>query len=757
MQKIWDNKEEKLSHEGKRLLDHISEIKKYLNEILNLQNLEFNDKVKEIINFIIEYHDYGKLYKKWNVYNKNNPPHSPFSIVYLILNDFNKLKELSRNVGRDLTLLTLYLIFKHHGLISKREYKLREIVNHYLDTTDEATSKINQLLEILDKKMNIKNIEEAVNKIDFKTRIDLLDLFGLFKIADSISAGNISENEFRRKFMKPNIQEKDIVEIITRNIKNSSLFLDNKRFVEQKKLQYLRDFGILRAYTGWGKTTTSLIFFTNKNVNRIFIILPTITAINSFYNKLNEHFGDKISKYFYFYDVEVREEDDSFENLFFLEHLVSPIMITTIDQLLLTFLQVGKYYSKRVMFRNSGLIIDEVHLLNPKMLYLLIYFIKKYKELYRFKILFMSATFPKALIEYLKEELKIEDDSILNFVDGYKEKRRIMFVYKDKDIEEDADKILEYYEKGKKVLVILNTVEKAISLTKKLKELKKDINLILLHSRFMYRDRKEIEEKIEELKNCRDLKKTQHVLVATQVAEVSLDINYDVLFTELAPIASLVQRFGRVNRYGSITNDINVWIYKPCIKNEKAYPYDISDLEDAKKVIKKLEQDNLKNEFMLLEEYDNILNYEKFIRTMENVKREIYIDNFENNFQYFFSLNLDEIDIRRSILEYRESFTLLVIPSPNSIKNREKREKLYELLEKETTYKNKSYLEKKKYISNLKEFLIQVPFWWIFDKKRKQNIELRKGFPVLISDDFCYDDFYGFVRGDCENEDSFII
>ena len=40
------------------------------------------------------------------------------------------------------------------------------------------------------------------------------------------------------------------------------------------------------------------------------------------------------------------------------------------------------------------------------------------------------------------------------------------------------------------------------------------------------------------------------ILVATQIVEVSLDISYDVLFTEVAPIDALVRRLGRDNRRG---------------------------------------------------------------------------------------------------------------------------------------------------------------------------------------------------------------
>ncbi|MEM1724593.1 MAG: helicase-related protein [Thermoplasmata archaeon] len=64
-----------------------------------------------------------------------------------------------------------------------------------------------------------------------------------------------------------------------------------------------------------------------------------------------------------------------------------------------------------------------------------------------------------------------------------------------------------------------------------------------MHSQFTFKDRKKKEEifESEEVK-CPD------ILVATQVAEVSLDIDYDILFTELAPLDSLIQRMGRILR-----------------------------------------------------------------------------------------------------------------------------------------------------------------------------------------------------------------
>jgi CRISPR-associated endonuclease/helicase Cas3 len=97
-------------------------------------------------------------------------------------------------------------------------------------------------------------------------------------------------------------------------------------------------------------------------------------------------------------------------------------------------------------------------------------------------------------------------------------------------------------------LAIANTVASAVDLYVALRELLPDVDLKLVHSRFRGEERKEWASTFLGREHCGPGK--NRVIVATQVVEAGVDVSADVLVTEIAPWASLVQRFGRCARYG---------------------------------------------------------------------------------------------------------------------------------------------------------------------------------------------------------------
>ena len=72
--------------------------------------------------------------------------------------------------------------------------------------------------------------------------------------------------------------------------------------------------------------------------------------------------------------------------------------------------------------------------------------------------------------------------------------------------------------------------------------------VVLLHGRFNGQDRLEKERLVRSATGSQSKARKPIVLVATQVVEVSLDIDLDVIYTDPAPLEALIQRFGRINR-----------------------------------------------------------------------------------------------------------------------------------------------------------------------------------------------------------------
>lgn len=111
--------------------------------------------------------------------------------------------------------------------------------------------------------------------------------------------------------------------------------------------------------------------------------------------------------------------------------------------------------------------------------------------------------------------------------------------------------------------------------------------IVLLHSRFRPPDRK---ERVAEA--LADPPDDGTIIVSTQVIEAGVDVSATTLFTELAPWASLVQRFGRCNRRGEENEHVSVcWIDVPDKKADAqkvAAPYELDDLKAAAEELRKL-------------------------------------------------------------------------------------------------------------------------------------------------------------------------
>lgn len=734
----WDSQDQKFSHSNKSLEKHIKEMKEDLEKLLNFYDIDTwvigrlsTNLIKEIGYFLSEYHDKGKLHREWSVENEKRVRHSEKSLEWLYEVGGGKFYF---EPFRRYSPILHYLILKHHGKLSRqisfrsKNEDLQEYVNNFFK---------GGALELI----------RLLKELEFEDRINIIDVFGLFKICDVASSEDKrfsiiyeASDQMSDTFIplkRPKFSEK-----LIRNLLGDKI--DEERWKQQLRLKDLPDIGLLRAYTGWGKSDTSFLFFINKNVSKIFYILPTITAINNFYDKLKSIMGDKdIIKYFYFYDAEVVDESyDRLYNMFYVRNFIGyPCIITTIDQILLSFLQLNKYYLRRPMMRHSGLIIDEVHLLAPLLLELLIYFINKFKNIYKIRALLMSATLSRGLKEYIMTKLDIPEHSYLDYSNGYKERRRIMYTLENSSLVDSIGEIVEKYEKvnkdgvNKKFLVITNTVEEAIKIAEQMHQYVPEDELILLHSRFMHKDRRRIEKALFN----KYLQKS-HIFISTQVSEVSLDISYDELYTELAPLPSLIQRFGRVNRRGKITYTTNIHIYNKLTFEGSNYPYPTEELKIAEEILSKYSGDRLESEFELISELDKICNKDYIEELVSKELNRVNIKAFEEFLLFFFSLDIAEDELKE-ILEYRDSFTTLIIPSPDLVEDEKTKKILEDAINK--GLKELSFKERQRFFAEIKNYTIPVPIYWL----RGTGIdEYRLGFPIIKFKDKKYDKIFGLIN-----------
>ena len=147
-------------------------------------------------------------------------------------------------------------------------------------------------------------------------------------------------------------------------------------------------------------------------------------------------------------------------------------------------------------------------------------------------------------------------------------------VKKPKDM---AALIAKKHEWGTLTLAIVNTVERAQEVYGALPNAEK----VLVHSRFRENDRKEKNKAITGKPEGAGL-----VVVATQAVEAGVDISARTLITELAPWASMVQRFGRCNRAGECERGEVLWVD---VDEKSAAPYDAEDIDHAREIMRSLE------------------------------------------------------------------------------------------------------------------------------------------------------------------------
>lgn len=322
---------------------------------------------------------------------------------------------------------------------------------------------------------------------------------------------------------------------------------------------------ILIAPTGSGKTEAALFWALGDGsvtTPRIFYTLPYQASMNAMHQRLSEphYFRDQTvglqhgralqTLYARLLDAEAGAASASEATRWRLNlnklHAY-PIKVFSPYQMLKVLYQIKGFEGMLADYTQAAFIFDEIHAYDANRLALILALVKHLRERYGARFLLMSATFPSLLQEVMPAVLGVGEPVRAEQALFQKFRRHRLVLLNGDLLHSGEERILADVRQGKSVLVCCNTVQRAQAMRQVLLRSLDPDQVELLHSRFTMRDRLRHENTV--LQRCASgTDNHKMVVVATQVVEVSLNIDLDTIYTDPAPLDALVQRFGRVNR-----------------------------------------------------------------------------------------------------------------------------------------------------------------------------------------------------------------
>lgn len=664
---------ESLGEHTCKLIDNYKILKDSYGHILT-------DKLMwELLKIAIKYHDTGKIYSQFQNSIIKNINRYQGKDIKEIDSDFEI------NIPHNY-LSPAFLPYKNWGFDKKILKVLHQAIAYHHERKEEPDSKI--ITEIVEKELGNK-IEDIKTELDIEVDDRVMSLY----------TKNIKE--------KYRIQKDDeyynlfvLVKGLLHRIDHSASAHEKVELAVDKNVgvytsKYLKQFPALRkvqkfsrdnkdrnlivvASTGMGKTESALLWI---DEDKGFFTLPLRVSINALYDRITkkDEIGYGFAGLLHSTSINYLEDSKYEEGEMIYEQsrlLSKKLTFCTIDQIFkFPFLYLG-YEKSYATLAYSKVVIDEIQAYDPKIAATLLVGLKMINEIGG-KFMIMTATLPPIYEEYLK---KVVDEKEIVYGEFLTDTVRHKINIKKEAIIDDVNEILKMG-RNKKVLVIVNTVSRAIEVFSQLDKNKNDVNINLLHSMFIKKDRAFLERKI---KDFADTEGENGIWVTTQLVEASLDIDFDYLFTELSPLDSLLQRLGRCYRKRQYNLDEpNVFIYTEDVKGVGSI-YDKYIWDRSKEIIQNY---NLKE----LNEKDKVKMTNR-LYSRENLNGSEYLMEFDYALDYIENINPYELNKSEAQDLLRNIDNVNVIPC-----------KIYENIEKKI-YEYKSYQIDKNDADSMKYF-----------------------------------------------------
>jgi CRISPR-associated endonuclease/helicase Cas3 len=711
---------ESLKDHTLNLITELDRLKKlYLSE---LKNLSLDESFFKALEIACLFHDLGKLSSQFQCKIKkilkekcilpNNLtkeiPHNYLSGAFL----YEKRKDIKNKGLKKYFKLIFYSVTFHHnrGIEFNEDYYKEIIVKDLSKNLDKLEwlkefgfefTKLgeNETKASYNKIFEFYNNQHETEKIKKETKFILLK--GLLHRLDHSASAKIKVEEDRIENLREKLIEK---------LKEKENFTGLKPFQERAK-EYENKSILQVASTGMGKTEFAINWIGDS---KAFYTLPIRVSVNAMYDRFTNYFGKNkvglLHSDAIFYGIDKYEQVE--EILSIEEHIIRtqatrhlsmPITITTADQLFTATLKYPGYEKIYSTLAYSKLVVDEPQSYSPDTLAIIIKGLQEISNIGG-KFCFMSATIHPFVEEYLKDYCEVLPPEF-----DKEKKHKIKLL--DKSIEELKDVILDIYKKRKKILIIVNTVRKSQELYQQLKEEYEDLNIKLLHSLFIQRDRKKKESEIQQ-----DFKKGEPVIwITTQLVEASLDIDYNVLFTEIATLDALIQRMGRVYRRNGRTitdkDEPNIYIAlaNPSDKG-KIYNKEIVEITKEAlnsyngKILTEEIKQSLMNEVFNKEKIENTKFYKKFKDNLELLESGFQAENkneAQKLFREILNINVIPEDIfntnQKEIENLIDTILDTSIPYPQRLKSLP----IFRIKEQNPTAITPSKIRKQIYLINL--------------------------------------------------------
>ncbi len=632
------------SHPNRFMEEHISSVLEI--GLKFAQNIE-NKILKDVISIILFSHDLGKSTSYFQRYiqgdksvDKSLKNHSLLGAVISLYLTNRYLK--SQKVNDKFLLILSYILPKrHHSDLEDFMYDIT-LDDSEIETLEKQIKSINKdkfkkFLENLKfenkdiflfdfDEINLEQIQKLLRdlktfvrkeireKQDLEYYIKTLLFYSLLLDADKSEVGIKTDKKilFKHQDIKPSI-----VDNYVKNLNKQSNLLYKLREkayneIEKQEIDLNQKIYILNLPTGMGKTLLSFKFalkiadkFKQEKGKdlRIVYVLPFLSIIEQNHKVIEnvlKHNNIKVDnsillKFHHLTGFKYENEEQTLDydsSRILIEGFNSKIIVTTFMQFFYSILgNKNKMLRKFHKFTNAVIILDEVQNIPTRYWLLIKQILNSLTENFDLYVIYTTATLPDVFIS--GKNLLLQKN-YFDQVNRYK----IKIDLTPKTIRDFCNSL--QIQDDKSYLFILNTVSSAKEVYNFLKE-KYPEEVIYLSTHVVPKERL---ERIELLKA-----KNKRIAVSTQLVEAGVDIDFDVVYRDFAPLDSIIQSAGRCNR--EALKEMGV-LYLINLYDEKtkryysSYIYDVVLLLATQEVLTKSVYEEKEIQEIVNEYYQNI-------------------------------------------------------------------------------------------------------------------------------------------------------